>query len=129
MSATRTVLLVVSAAATIGCAEPTHSTTAPAVPAERSPEENEPIPAHPTAPTGALGAAALERAARIHADDPDGARTLLRAGCDQGTVRSCIALSEMLEAEGSAESLAEAAAVIEQACSAGSTDACDRMGH
>lgn len=127
-SATRTVLLVASAWVVIGCTEPSTPTTAPAVPGERSPEENEPVPAA-TAPSGALGAAALERAARIHEDDPEGARALLRNACDQGTVRSCIALSELLEAEGSAESLAEAASVIEQACAGGSTDACDRLGH
>lgn len=94
-------------------------------PETRAPDETPDVPAR----TGAVGAAGLERAIAIHEEDPQGARSLLRAGCDRGDVPSCIALSEMLEADGTEEALGEAAAVIEQACAAGSTDACDRMGH
>lgn len=102
--------------------------TAPAE-AERSPEETEPHEPRPSAElTGAPLAGMHEQALR----DADRARGTerLEAACDRGFEPSCLAFAERLEAgDGIGADPERARGIFEASCMAGSTSACDRLGH
>ncbi|MCA9605320.1 MAG: hypothetical protein KC619_06985 [Myxococcales bacterium] len=95
----------------------------------RSLDEEEPFEAPPSAElTGAPLAGMHEQALR----DADRARgtEMLETACDRGFEPSCLAFAERLEAGDGIEADPERArGLFEASCMAGSTFACDRLGH
>ena len=99
--------------------------------AERSPEDQGAAPPLPgTALSGGFAAATFERAMRQRETEPSAARQSFENGCDRGFVPACLALADMLErGAGVEQDLGGARSAREQACMAGSTAACDALGH
>lgn len=96
---------------------------------ERSPEENEP---HEVRPSAELTSAPLAGLHEQGLRDPDHARgtQMLETACDRGFEPSCMAFAERLEdGDGVDADPERARGLYEASCMAGSTFACDRLGH
>lgn len=111
----------------IACAEPE---SAPP-PVERSPDEQIPVePPSAIEASGGFTEAMFAEATRRRSSAPTEAAAMFGRACDHGHTPSCMALADMLERGDGIEANAErAAALYDQACFAGSTEACDHLGH